>query len=161
MPIRVQRKRTKGWRMPADTVYVGRGSIWGNPFVPNVRSGIFDGECGRPLGICEQVEILIPKLTLNQCIEFYRELIGGLVRPEMYPWGHQWMDAFHKTCAGHPSDNARGYLKGRNLACWCPLVDNHGNYMPCHADVLLSIANDLPIEGIVDENLRRAKGKAA
>ena len=29
---RIQRKRTKGWRMPENTVYVGRGSIWGNPY---------------------------------------------------------------------------------------------------------------------------------
>lgn len=29
---RVQRKRTKGWRMPENTVYVGRPSKWGNPF---------------------------------------------------------------------------------------------------------------------------------
>lgn len=32
-PKRIQRQRTKGWRMPPDTVYVGRGSKWGNPFV--------------------------------------------------------------------------------------------------------------------------------
>lgn len=32
MPKRIQRKRTKGWRMPENTVYVGRGSKWGNPF---------------------------------------------------------------------------------------------------------------------------------
>ena len=32
-PIRIQRKRTKGWRMPENTVYVGRGSKYGNPFV--------------------------------------------------------------------------------------------------------------------------------
>ena len=32
-PIRVQRKRTKGWKMPENTVYVGRPSIWGNPFI--------------------------------------------------------------------------------------------------------------------------------
>lgn len=32
MPIRVQRKRTKGWKMPPNTVYVGRPSKWGNPF---------------------------------------------------------------------------------------------------------------------------------
>ena len=31
MPKRVQRKRTKGWRMPENTVYVGRGSKWCNP----------------------------------------------------------------------------------------------------------------------------------
>ncbi len=29
---RIQRKRTKGWRMPPNTVYVGRGSQWGNPY---------------------------------------------------------------------------------------------------------------------------------
>jgi len=28
---RIQRKRTKGWRMPEDTIYVGRGSDYGNP----------------------------------------------------------------------------------------------------------------------------------
>lgn len=32
MPEYVQRKRTKGWRMPENTVYVGRPSRWGNPF---------------------------------------------------------------------------------------------------------------------------------
>ena len=31
-PIRIQRKRTKGWKMPPNTVYVGRPSKWGNPF---------------------------------------------------------------------------------------------------------------------------------
>ena len=31
-PVRVQRKRTKGWRMPRNTVYVGRGSKYGNPY---------------------------------------------------------------------------------------------------------------------------------
>ena len=37
-PIRIQRKRTKGWRMPPNTVYVGRPMIWGNPF------GVFEGD---------------------------------------------------------------------------------------------------------------------
>ncbi len=30
-PKRIQRKRTKGWRMPANAVYVGRPTKWGNP----------------------------------------------------------------------------------------------------------------------------------
>jgi len=29
---RIQRKRSKGWRMPPDTVYVGRPTRWANPF---------------------------------------------------------------------------------------------------------------------------------
>ena len=32
-PVRVQRKRIKGWRMPENTVYVGRGSKYGNPCI--------------------------------------------------------------------------------------------------------------------------------
>jgi Domain of unknown function (DUF4326) len=32
MPVRIQRKRTKGWKAPEGAVYVGRPSRWGNPF---------------------------------------------------------------------------------------------------------------------------------
>lgn len=39
MAKRVQRKRTRGWRMPSNAKYVGRPSKWGNPF----RVGI-DGD---------------------------------------------------------------------------------------------------------------------
>lgn len=34
------------------------------------------------------------------------------------------------------ADRARVELRGHNLACWCPLDG------PCHADVLLRIANE-------------------
>ncbi len=32
-PQRIQRKRTKGWRMPEGAVYVGRPTKWGNPYL--------------------------------------------------------------------------------------------------------------------------------
>lgn len=32
MPERIQRMRTKGWKMPPNSVYVGRPTKWGNPF---------------------------------------------------------------------------------------------------------------------------------
>lgn len=32
VPKRIQRLRTKGWRMPKNTVYVGRPSKWGSPY---------------------------------------------------------------------------------------------------------------------------------
>jgi len=32
-PARIQLKRTKGWKMPANTVKVDRTTKWGNPFV--------------------------------------------------------------------------------------------------------------------------------
>lgn len=31
-PVRIQRKRSKGWKMPPNTVYVGRPTKWGNPY---------------------------------------------------------------------------------------------------------------------------------
>lgn len=31
-PLRVQRKRTKGYRLPSGSIYVGRPTKWGNPF---------------------------------------------------------------------------------------------------------------------------------
>lgn len=32
MPARIQRSRAKGSKLPPGVIYVGRGSIWGNPF---------------------------------------------------------------------------------------------------------------------------------
>ena len=41
-----------------------------------------------------------------------------------------------RAAAGYPSDeDIRAALKGKNLACWCRLGT------PCHADVLLEVAN--------------------
>lgn len=40
MTERIQRKRTLSWKMPPNTVYVGRGSKWGNPFTFANSGGI-------------------------------------------------------------------------------------------------------------------------
>lgn len=134
-PRRIQRSRAKGWRMPEGAVYVGRGSIWGNPFVVGQPSGIFDGKDGRPLGFRDEVEILIPIVDLDTSLRLYRDLVQGFVAPEMYPFGRQWSRDMHKKCGGHPAEIARAFLRGKVLACWCPLS------VPCHADVLLELAN--------------------
>lgn len=42
-PQRIQRKRAKGWRAPPGAVYVGRPTIFGNPF--HVSSGLTAKEC--------------------------------------------------------------------------------------------------------------------
>jgi hypothetical protein len=34
-----------------------------------------------------------------------------------------------------------GELRGKDLACWCPLANKDGTPHPCHADVLLEIVN--------------------
>ncbi len=45
-------------------------------------------------------------------------------------------DAELRAAAGYPADLSP--LRGKNLACWCPLDG------PCHADVLLELANKAP-----------------
>lgn len=95
MPIRVQRKRTKGWKMPPNTVYVGRPSQWGNPFYRGHH--------------CSNAAEAVEKYKATKAISF---LPNG------------WFP-----------DVARTELCGKNLACWCPLDQ------PCHADVLLELAN--------------------
>ena len=103
MPIRVQRKRTKGWKMPPNTVSVTRPGPYGNPY----RVGR-DG-------------------TAEECVARFRRA---------------W-DAALKSAAMHPRSPPMpfnkpiylGPLMGKNLACYCRLDQ------PCHADVLLEIAN--------------------
>src|SRR3546814_9059747 len=50
----------------------------------------------------------------------------------------------------HMLDELRRDLRGKNLACWCPLDG------PCHADVLLRVANaSLSRGGEADFGLKR------
>ena len=47
----------------------------------------------------------------------------------------------------------REELAGKNLACWCRICDAQNNYCHCHADVLLSLANDMSMEEVRHANL--------
>lgn len=61
------------------------------------------------------------------CADSFRQWLDGRLQPDLQP----------KTRA-YILGNVR-HLRGKNLACWCPLDQ------PCHADVLLQLAN-APIE---------------
>lgn len=117
MPQRIQRKRTRGWRMPPDTVYVGRPTRWGNPFYPG--SGMSMG------GVTENGSLIFPCATRARCVHWYAIRLEDIrqVRPEEI-------------------DALLAPLRGKNLACWCPLIDTDGQPVPCHADVLLRLANE-------------------
>lgn len=39
------------------------------------------------------------------------------------------------------AQDALSTLRGKNLACWCKIYDEKGLRVPCHADVLLRLAN--------------------
>lgn len=87
--------------MPADVVYVGRPSKWGNPI--DYRDCETDtGPEGWARGVAAEL--------------FRERLVDDLLPIDL--------------------DDVRAELRGKDLACWCPLDQ------PCHADVLLELANE-------------------
>lgn len=113
MPERVQLRRTKGWRMPANTVKVDRSNkVFGNPFT---------ADSAREAGYLEHQPD--PRAFLARC---FREWLF-----DPYRWW-QGLEADQRKRAIF---DGLDKLRGKNLACWCPLDG------PCHADVLLELAN--------------------
>lgn len=90
-PIRIQRKRTKGWRIPDNCVYVGRGSKWGNPFVV--------GKDG----------------TVGECIRKYIDYM----LPYTHQPPNNGLDNFFISEAN--IEEIKIELRGKNLCCWCGL----------------------------------------
>lgn len=116
-PKRVQMSRQHPWRADnPDAVIVARPGPFGNPF--RIGEWFTPGVTGPDphiyrAGQSERVR------DRAHAVELFRE------------WAHYRRnyryDPFGMTLAAS--------LAGRDLACWCPLGQ------PCHADVLLEIAN--------------------
>jgi hypothetical protein len=107
MPVRVRLSRKKGWKLPPDTVSVARPGRWGNPFyvAPELAPG-------TPVG------------TRYTAMPTVAEAVAAFRR---------WVE--EDPAGQRLAQQARLELRGKNLACWCPLDG------PCHAQVLLEIAN--------------------
>lgn len=120
MPERIQRKRTRGWRMPEGAIYVGRPSRWGNPFRVVREDGVgwslrgIDEERGEWTGIGRELACAYAK-------SFYWSWITG---ERAWP-----------GLPDPPSGSELEKLSGHDLACWCPIP------FACHADVLLALTN--------------------
>lgn len=125
MPERIQLRRTKGWRMPEGAVKVDRSTRWGNPFgfawLGSEREKqlcyLPNGEPVLAMGLFAVVSS-DPRQRRYSCAEAFAAWIHG-----------------PQAEAREIKAAARAELRGKDLACWCPL--DH----PCHADVLLEIAN--------------------
>jgi len=117
MPKRIQRKRTKGWKMPEGALSVTRPGPHGNPFRVGGYFKIGNGGNGFTYLECLAVAYLTPDFvkveTREQAVAMFREY------RLRYPLSASKLEE----------------LRGKDLACWCPLDQ------PCHADVLLEIAN--------------------
>lgn len=99
-PIRIQRKRTKGWRKPEGAVIVDRISRWGNPYKVGGRYFAFQGDYTTTAEVRDNAHAV--ELFIERKIRFLPDI---------------------------------EQLPGKYLFCWCPLDQ------PCHADVLLELAN--------------------
>jgi hypothetical protein len=74
-----------------------------------------------------------PRIRLQRT-KGWRSPEGGVVnRAEAVARFERDLMAARLACA---VDDVRRELAGRDLACWCPEDE------PCHADVLLRVAND-------------------
>lgn len=129
---RIQMSRQHPWRKDnPDAVIVARPGKWGNPFAAKIpashRGG--PGEIGQAT------------MTRQYLVDDFRE---WLLTPVM-DWPDRPAFAGGDTARtslmgvpfeGRPTlDEIRDELAGHDLACWCPLDQ------PCHADVLLELAN--------------------
>jgi hypothetical protein len=111
-PQRIQRKRTKGWRMPEGAVYVGRPTVWGSPWT--VRDAYW----------------LPTDQRRGFAVRRFREEVGPCLLSD-----NDAADRLGYPIGTPVEQIIRVHLAGKDLACWCPLDQ------PCHADVLLEIAN--------------------
>lgn len=110
MPVRVQLSRAKGWRMPPNTVSVARPGRFGNPFKP---AAYYEAGLSGTLDV-----------ALKHCVDAHA---AWMSRKRHWAFTECFVLA-------HPVPDI-SCLRGKNLACWCPLEAY------CHADILLELAN--------------------
>lgn len=138
-PVRIQRKRTPGWKMPPNTVSVTRPGKWGNPFnfksSDNCWNALALGCRGDAKGRHEASVKAFRQWVLDPRGRV-KEMDFGVVveaRGKKIPLGPR------ATAGVAPSiAEIQEALRGKNLACWCALDQ------PCHGSVLLEIANQVP-----------------
>lgn len=141
-PVRLQLSRKKGFNLQKlsqetnglPAVNVARPSIFGNPqgcqrpyscpYCPEFEREYWEDDDGK----------IDP---LRCCVDLYRHFVETGLKREPTTTGRLWF-ALEAT-AGYPYRTrlveALPRLRGKNLACFC------GPDRPCHADVLLEIAN--------------------
>jgi hypothetical protein len=128
-PVRLQLSRRKGFDLQAlsqatnglPAVKVTRPGLWGNPYpVAEARAHLDYVLAGRaPVDDPDEVAPINDPAALS--VAWYRSWITGTGT------GGRW----YPPTLGMITEK----LRGRNLACWCKPGD------PCHADVLLELAN--------------------
>jgi len=127
-PKRIQLRRTKGWRKPEGAIVVARPGPWGNPFRVVYGADLISLGPSEPDG--GDGEWHVVDEHGHVCSAWQTKSIAAQAAVEHY--------RYRATEAPGHWDFvlwAIDTLRGRDLACWCPPDQ------PCHADVLLELAN--------------------
>lgn len=166
MPKRIQRQRTKGWTMPVDAVYVGRPSVYGNPWPISgdmqpwlaLALGFRGDEAGRRESAVRAFRWWIAEPGAPFPVKSATpgpgdiEYESGVTRHIAdLPVAMGVLMLSRGGPIGVPPPPALAPLRGRDLVCWCGLCELHRSGLPagaicndcppCHADVLLEQAN--------------------
>ena len=141
-PKRIRLSRAKGYRKPAGAIVVARPTRWGNPF--DFRRSEY---CWLALSFGCRGDM---RGRMEASVRAFREWLTsppGCVTREYHRGVTLGSDAIEidigprlEITRQAPSHlEIREALRGYDLGCWCPLDS------PCHADVLLAVAN-APLE---------------
>ena len=113
---RIQYRKAKGWKLPDGAVYTGRPTKYGNPFRLDPH--------GRIIYLSTQARGWMPW-----------SITGGYHTQHVIDLYEQWIRGELSSEVDLPPIPDYKELAGKDLACWCDLDQ------PCHADVLLRLAN--------------------
>jgi len=117
MPVRIQRRRVKGWTKPVGAVNCTRPSKYGNPFS-------------------------VEKYGLDRSLKLFQQMIDEFTSIKQFSIDAQedalnspLFKAFRKSNELSLRDMIKSDLRGKDLMCFCEFDK------PCHANILLCIAN--------------------
>lgn len=121
IPSRIQRKRTKGYKLPPNTTCVTRPGKYGNPFIIGhwYMGSDHRGVTGLPEIMNAHGWSKIE--NAQQAVDRFRHYIET-------EGARSINSDVNKLAIG---------LKGRNVACWCKEGD------PCHGDVWIEYSEEL------------------
>jgi len=129
MPERIQLRRNKGWRKPEGAIVVARPADWGNPW--RIEERDIGYELIGPDGC--GVSFDHKRDAARAAVDAYRTWLCDSEFAYV-----EWLrpaQLEHLLALREQLLNDLSCLRFHDLACWCPLDQ------PCHADVLLEIAN--------------------
>jgi hypothetical protein len=132
MPERIRLSRKAGWRKPDGAINVARPTRWGNPYKP-VRFADGWHVAGRAIKDGSRHGRVFWLPLTGHCFATYEEALADSIDLYRLVIVRNAEDEYGDH--DDPVGFALSELRGHDLGCWCPLSD------PCHADVLLELAN--------------------